>query len=198
MGHATFTYTFYENEGSNKGISLPANITHSIDAYILRSMHRRCNYNKPEVLIAASAITVELGLREQGYTDQVSGASGKLGGYIGHYERSGMADVVILPWLKDGYDTQYLSTQHLSDLKRVVTGMLTYEPFELVTIHDAFKAHPNNCNHVRFQYKEILAELSESNILSDVLSQINGQPGTFPKLSTNLGDLIRGSNYALS
>lgn len=198
MGHATFTYVFYENEGSKRGISLPANVTHSIDAYLLRSMHRRCNYDLEVVQAAYQAILSELELRVQGYTTQIDGATGKLDYYIQQYVRSSMPDVVILPWIKDGRDTQFLSDKHLTQLRSIVEGMLAYAPFELVTIHDAFKAHPNNCNYVRFQYKELLAELAESNILSDILTQIHGVPGSFPKLSTNLGEIIRGSNYALS
>ena len=43
LNHATFTYEFYENLGSKNGLSNAANLIHSVDAYILRNMHRRCN-----------------------------------------------------------------------------------------------------------------------------------------------------------
>ena len=198
LDHATFSYTYYENQGEKSGLSLVANTIHSIDAYLLRCMHRRCNYDAVVVAIAHKAIDEELDLRSQGFTDQVAGATGKLAYYIEQYERSAMADVVILGWLKDGYSTQHLSTKHLTQLRAIVQGMEAYAPFELVTIHDAFKCHANNANYLRWQYKEILAELAESNILGDVLSQIHGVQGTYDKLSNNLGDLIRGSNYALS
>lgn len=52
-------------------------------------------------------------------------------------------------------------------------------------------------NHLRQHYIDVFAELAESNVLSDILSQIHGMPGHFPKLSQNLGALIRNSNYAL-
>ena len=109
-----------------------------------------------------------------------------------------MADVVILQYIHSDYETQYLNTQHLIDLVAIVEGMEAYQPFEVVTIHDEFKCHPNNMNHLRQQYINIFAELAESNILSDILTQIHGVPGSFPKLSNNLGEIIRGSNYALS
>lgn len=51
---------------------------------------------------------------------------------------------------------------------------------------------------MRYWYKEILAELADSNVLDDLLSQVYGMPGHFNKLSSNLGDLIRDSNYALT
>lgn len=200
LDHASFTYEYYENKGTKRGLSNVANVVHSIDAYVLRSIHRRCNYDMETVLTAQEAILAELDMRMQGITSQFtgSGAPGKVGYYMQQYARSGMADVVILPYLKDGHDTQYLSTEHLNQLANIVSGMLNYRPFPVITIHDEFKCHPNQMNHLRQQYINIFAELAESNILSDILSQIHGQPGTFPKLSIDLATKIRGSNYALS
>jgi len=62
---------------------------------------------------------------------------------------------------------------------------------------DEFKAHANNVNWVRYHYKEILAELAESEILDDLISQITGNGYRFVKLSSDLGDKIRESEYAL-
>ena len=62
---------------------------------------------------------------------------------------------------------------------------------------DEFKAHANNINHVRWQYREILAEIADSNVLNDLLSQVYKMPMTFPKGTKDLGKQIRGSAYAL-
>jgi hypothetical protein len=113
-----------------------------------------------------------------------------------HFSRSTVADAVILPLLTHENVCQ-LSQKHLDGLATIVNGMLQYQPFELVTIHDEFKAHPNNMNWVRWQYKEIMAELADSFLLDDLLSQIHGTTGFFPKLNHNLGDVIRQSNYGL-
>lgn len=53
-------------------------------------------------------------------------------------------------------------------------------------------------NYLRSQYINILAELADSDLISDLLSQIHGTPGHFAKKSGNLSQLIRKSNYALS
>ena len=200
LEHATFSYEFYENVGTKKGLSNAANVVHSIDAYVLRSIHRRCNYNLDVVLQASAALRSEVDMREQGYTRQVQGyiPEEELNYYVEQYERSGIADVVVLPFIKDGHQTQYLSDEYLMKLLTLCNQMLMYKPFEVVTIHDEFKCHSNNMNHLRQQYINIMAELSESRILDDILSQIHGEPGCFPKLSTNLGELIRESSYALS
>lgn len=196
LDHATFTYEFYENQGSKKGLSNAANLTHSVDAYILRCMHRRLNYDRALVEHAAALLEIEMIARQLGQMPQPVDSRDPVTEYIRHYERSTVADVVILPYLT-AENTRYLSRAHLDKLAEMVNGMLQYQPFELVTIHDEFKAHPNNINWVRWQYKEILADIADSNLLDDLLSQIHGVPGTFNKLSNNLGDVIRHSNYGL-
>lgn len=196
LDHATFTYEFYENQGSKSGLSNAANLTHSVDAYILRCMHRRCNYDREVFEQAAAWIEIEMLERHLGMPRSVERPAGKAGYYVDQFIRSTVADVVIVPHLNQE-NLQQLSQKHLESLATMVNNMLQYKPFELVTIHDEFKAHANNMNWVRFQYKEILADLADSFLLDDLLSQIHGRPGYFPKLSHNLGEVIRESNYGL-
>jgi hypothetical protein len=196
LDHATFTYEFYENHGTKKGLSNAANLTHSVDAYILRCMHRRLNYDRAMVEYASALLEIEMIARLLGQMPQPMDPQDPATEYINHYNRSGVADVVILPYLTPE-NTKGMTKAHLDKLAEIVNGMLQYQPFELVTIHDEFKAHPNNINWVRWQYKEILADIADSNVLDDLLSQIHGVQGTFNKLSTNLGDVIRNSNYGL-
>lgn len=197
LAHATFSYEYYENIGQKTGISLPANVTHSVDAYVLRCIHRRCNYDR-EVFQAAHTFMFEEWLsQEQGRSTQGFTLSPKVAYYVQQWERSGIADVVVVPHLTSTNVSQ-VPTAMLAKLLELVDQMLKYEPFEVVTIHDEFKCHPNNMNHLRQQYINVMADLADSNLLDDLLSQIHKFKGTFQKLSTNLGQLIRGSNYALS
>lgn len=196
LDHATFSYEFYENQGQKSGLSNAANVTHSVDAYVLRAMHRRCNYDREIAALASAWIEIEMLERIMGAKREVSLPSGKAGYYVQQYERSTVPDVVIMPYLNQE-NLQQLSQEHLEHLARIINGMLQYQPFELVTIHDEFKAHPNNINWVRWQYKEILADLADSYLLDDLLSQIHGRPGTFSKMSQTLGEKIRNSAYGL-
>ena len=201
LDHATFTYEYYVNEGTKKGISLPANVTHSVDAYVLRSIHRRCNYDKDVVLRAMGFLLDEQDARLQGFAEQqprVQCEHDKLDYYLTQYERSGMPDVIILNHITTAYDAQYLSDALIAKLLEIIESMLAHKPFPVISVHDAFKCHPNHMNHLRQHYINIFAELAESNILSDILSQIHGCKGSFPKLSNDLAEKIRGSNYALS
>jgi hypothetical protein len=197
LDHATFTYEYYENIGSKSGLSNAANVVHSVDAYVLREMHRRCNYDRNMVDAALAAITEELDDRAAMRSIiKLSFMNEKIRYYSEQFRRSTVASTAILPYL-DNQSVRNLTTIHLEELERTLQTMLKHKPFPLVTVHDEFKAHPNNVNQVRWHYKEILADIADSYLLDDLLSQVHGAPGTFNKLSFNLGDQIRKSNYGL-
>jgi hypothetical protein len=196
LDHATFTYEFYENEGSRTGLSNVANLVHSMDAYVLREMHRRCNYDHEVMEDVALVIEEEMICRSLGITRNGECSDPQVAYYRDQYTRSSLASAVILPHL-DCDSVKSLSQKHLEALATMINAMLAYQPFPLVTVHDAFAAHANNINHVRYQYKEILAEIADSEVLSDLMSQIHGQQGMSTKINLQLGDLIRKSEYAL-
>lgn len=109
----TFAYRFYPNQPSKRGTSLVANIIHSIDAYIVREVVRRCD-------------------------------------------------------------------------------------FQVAHIHDAFTAHPNNMPKVMNMYRTILTEISKTDLLQDILSEITGTKVTLQKFDFDLSSHIPHSQYALS
>lgn len=188
----SFTYQYYENRGTAKGLANAANVTHSVDAYILRCIHRRCNYIPDEVLVARDYLEYALTVK----TDN-DAADRAIRYYSDLYNRSGMADMVILPHLTK-HNVRALGEQHIKDLLAIIETVLVHKPFEVVTVHDEFKCHPNYMNHLRQHYINIFAELADSRVLEMILSGIYDKPGKYKKLSTDLGDLIRESNYALS
>ena len=192
LDHATFTYEFYVNEGQKRGLSLVANVVHSVDAYVLRGIHRRCNYDEAMVSTKLAYL-----MGHNGVSPAPLEAGTKLAYYVEQFDRSGMADVVILSHITRD-NVHQLTDAHATALINIITTMLAHAPFPVVTVHDEFKCGANHMNHLRQHYINIFAELAESNLLSDLLSQIHGVPCVFKKLSTNLGSLIRGSNYALS
>lgn len=197
LNHSTFTYVWYENEGEERGVKNAANVVHSIDAYVLRCLVRRCSYDLELMRWAEQALDhVTLG-RELGVTSQATGADAQLQKYIDLYEKTQMPDVVILNHMGDE-DFQYLSDRHLQQLQSLVAQMLQHKPFEIVTVHDDFKCHPNHMNWLRMHYRNILADLADSTIVQDILTQLFNEPVAFHKYSTDLSRYIRRANYALS
>ena len=168
-----------------------------VDAYVLREMHRRCNYDLETIQHAKRLLENEY-FSPNGRSKQVGHQTGnaKFDYYVEQFKRSTLASAVIFPYLTEE-TVASLSDDHLVKLHNMAINMLEYKPFPLVTVHDEFKSHANNVNWVRWNYKEILADIADSNVLDDLLTQIHGFPGSFPKLSFNLGDLIRNSSYAL-
>lgn len=195
LGEAQFTYEYKINEGSERGLSNAANVIHSIDAWLMRSMHRRCNYNLRMILGALKLMEAEMHRRSQYVTMPVHDSVMQY--YIEQYDRSGLADVVILPHI-NSMNVVDMSYFHMEKLIVIINRMLAHKPFPLITVHDEFRCCPNYMNFVRQHYIDIMAEIAESDLLGDILSQIHGFRGEVAKMSSGLPDLIRGSNYALS
>jgi len=51
---------------------------------------------------------------------------------------------------------------------------------------------------IREIYIEILAEIADSTMLEDILTEVSGKPVSLMKYSSTLGNKIRQSEYALS
>lgn len=201
LDHSTFTYEYYVNEGEERGRANVANVIHSIDAFILRELIRRCNYDSAIVQEAKLNIQEELLSRslldyECDPMDLNEEAAPEFAYYLQQYRRSGQPSAVIIPFLTRT-NVYSMTKPELLQISHMLNDMLQYKPFPVITIHDSFAAHANNVNWVRHWYKEILAELADSEVLSDILSQIHGVPGVVPKRMQGLSAYIRESNYAL-
>ena len=197
LDHHTFDYTYYRSEALPRAKKNAANVTHSIDAYVLRAMIARTNFDEAEIQeldhwIMSVLMDRSFGKAVVPITDE------RMIKYQKHYMRSGMPDMSICNALTEA-NVHQLTTKHLKELRRILTAMRHYGAFEMITIHDDYKAHPNNMNAVRFHYKEILAELADSRIIEDIINQIYGVDNlTISKLTPDLSQHIRNSNDHLS
>lgn len=196
LDHATFGYEYYVNQGTSKGLANAANVVHSVDAYVLRCIHRRCNYDADMVNEKAELMREELHERHLGDTpEKVSDPA--MAYYLDLYERSGMADVVSLPYINRS-SLRSLPTVYIQELLKIVDSMLVHSPFEVVTVHDEFKCHANHMNYLRQHYINIFAEMADAHILDMILSDIFNTSVSYDKLSNNLSEYIAQSNYALT
>lgn len=179
LDHATFTHYFSENCGQAKGISLAANITHSVDGMVVREMGRRCNYNPFQLKRKAEIITKELTKRSRIYSRNT--------------DRFLSLNLLDMP----NRELLDLDTNTLNRLLQLIGRTMQNPSFEMLAVHDEFRCSPNHCNTLRQTYIDIFAELAESTIAQDILNQINKCSGSYKKNSNRLGELIRGSNYAI-
>ena len=183
--------TFYRaNMPMEKGRSLSANTTHSIDGMVVREMVRRCNYNPYTVRRVQQLIYREWDIPSEIEIDEDVEMCQIL---WGHYERTGYLSARILDYINE-------NTIHLVDrmvLNELVQS-LPSKPFQLLTVHDCFRCLPTYGNDLRKQYNIQMASLAKSNILADLLTQITGRPFTIGKLDPDLWKLALDAEYSLS
>lgn len=178
------------NTPQESGLSMGANIIHSLDGLVVREMNRRCNYTLEridrmmEILARNNCGTavarekdIQL-LRLIALWEETQFLSAAIFEYIDHENRGHIDDVLY------------------TKIVELVNSMPTIS-FPVVCIHDCFKFHANYGNDVRIQYKNILAELAESDVLSYIASEIAGKRINVQKLSNNLPAMIRDSEYAI-
>lgn len=200
LGGSTFSYDYYVNEGTKKDLKLVANTTHGFDAYLVRCMERRCNYDKAMVQRAGTILDNEWSRRMYGGTElDLEEVTEQMHVYLDRYAHCEVPDVVILPHLTEE-NVQYMDQKHMERLMEIVDAMLAHPPFEIVTVHDEFKCHPNNCNRMRKHYVHILANLARGRALEDVFEQITGHTPFYERGmdGNELAELILESNYAIS
>lgn len=187
----TMSVQTWLNKPLDYSVSLAANTIHSCDAYVLRTLVRRCNYNAKQVKEAVALIQEALkDIRLVYFYDDEAIMPVHL------FHKTGIADISCLEHLPK--IVNQLPQRMLKQLLATFTEMLKHEPFEVITIHDSFACLPSHCNVLRYWYKEILAEIVESKMLDHLLSQLFGEECIFTKLDNNLAPLIRNSNYGLS
>lgn len=189
------TFAWYENQGTKRDVKNAANLVHSVDAYVLRSLVRRCSYDRTLMEEFFYSAEAELLLRNlHGFEHDPDMGGMHMPYYLEQYQRSSVADVAIIPHITS---VRAVPSDLLRKLVVIVDSMLAHKPFDVITIHDDFKCHPNYMNFLRKHYRNILAEIAESNMLNDLLSQLYGTPIAINKLSNELGKVIRQSSYAL-
>jgi hypothetical protein len=198
---ATFTYDYYINEGTKTDLKLVANVTHSLDAYLLRSMERRCNYNKPEVKDALVRLRSERESRriDQSCEHDLAEASNLAQQLIAVWGGCEMPDARLFSCLSFD-DVRFMADKHIDQMIALAEQLLVREPFEIVTVHDEFKCHANDCNWMRLTYAQIMADLARARVLEDIYEQITGVTPTYDGQhdADELAALILESNYALS
>ena len=68
--------------------------------------------------------------------------------------------------------------------------------FPIITIHDAFRCHPNHASEMQRVFTEVLAEITDSRLLEDIMEEISGiKVPTFNKEFT--GADVLNSKYTI-
>jgi hypothetical protein len=187
-GHPTLTYIYEENLGLEKGLAVAANVCHAIDSLLVRELVRRCNYDKIQLLLVSAILKANETKEGNGgytYMENLANAHGFL-------SLRGAEFI-------DASNVLEFSLNYRLQLYQLIQETLAKPRFDVLTIHDCFKCLPAYMNYLRECYVTILAELADSNVGQQIISEIRNDPSyKLKKLSKNLGDKIMKSNYFLS
>lgn len=175
----------YHNEPVERGIANAANMVHSVDALVLRELVRRCNYSKP-------VLKQYLRVHHNSPATAVAGDNE----INARYSRSQFASVAFIQMISYDNITQ-ISNELRQNLASICEYLLAYPSFTITTIHDSFSCSPVHAQRLREQYNEVLVALYESDIISDILSQIYQDDIKVNVGEKTLAQTIRNSNYGI-
>ena len=163
---------------------LGPNLIHSIDGMVVREMFRRCMFSKT---IVSNVIDM---LNDKGTTGRSAHIVKE---FWDRYQETGFLTVRILDYLNEG-------TMGLVDPLVIAKLIQTLPetPFELVSVHDCFRCHPNYGNDLRKQYNNVLADINDSTMLKSMAAQVTGRNLNTKKVGKIDRDTILQGNYLLA
>lgn len=149
--HVKFGYAYKTIEGKEKGIELAANVVHSVDGYIAREMVYRAMIggNIDEMAIKrALKVTAKHDKPEVCFSlYRLLNTDKELWGLFG----------------KSYLEKALAYAQVVKDMPS----------FNIISVHDDFKCHPNYVKWMKILYIEILADIADSQLLKQILNDIN-------------------------
>ena len=157
-----------------------------IDAYVLRTLIRRCNYKPRDVNRMYSLLKTTV--KSTDYESE----------YVRIYRETNMVDMTMI----HASETEVAGFPTAMRLKllRMLNMCKEHQPFEIITVHDDFSCHANNVTQMRRVYADIMGDLVESTLIDDILDQLYGDRDTVEKMNnpTLLAAKVRQSNYGIS
>lgn len=166
-----------------KGRSIGADVTHSVDALAARELVRRCSYT-PETINRVMGL-LDGSKRYYGTREQTDSAK-KLKAL---YEASGMLSTRVLQCL----NVHSIKMFEGKDIIKLLKS-LPKKPFHVLTVHDEFRALPRYGNDLREQYRNVVQDVANSDLLNHIIRYIN------PNVNITLNDDISkeiGCEYAI-
>lgn len=159
------------NKPMSKGLANAANIAHSLDGYVMRTLIRYCSYDPKTIETKLKKVEAELAKR----TEEESV-------YFGDITES-------------NYKT--MSTGQLIGQYLDLSDMLLYKPFDVITVHDNFGCHPKHMNRLRYWYNQIMSRMSTNKYLDSIVSQLVREDIEIDLPRASVAGEIQKANYAI-
>lgn len=195
-----FHYSFHVDENTPKAFgdegttSLAAHVIHSFDAYILRELERRCDYNAKQLKYAKRVLNNYLLVGE---SDEVENA--KLVELCNLSNVFNMTSMRGIEFVVDGELGGITPKYALALLEQIDQVLYQDHSFNLRNIHDEFGCHPNHANSMRRHYNQIMLETYRSTWLFDTIQLLSGVSyhHTLPDTDPYVEQCILNNNYSI-
>jgi hypothetical protein len=174
----SYTFRHKINKGQEKGVSLAADVTHSIDGLIVSEMQARCNYEVEHLEYKKDLIEF--------YIEDT---------HI--YARDRFPSLGKLDYL-DADNISEFTENDLAQMLELINLSLAYKSFPVVTIHDAYKCHANNIERLREAHRRIMWDLYNSDLMFDIIEQITGVRHKNAPFDQSVADAILEADYNIN
>ncbi|APD18106.1 RNA polymerase [Vibrio phage JSF3] len=172
---STFTHRMNVNAPNERDVALVANVVHSVDGFLVREMQGRMNHNKKQLL---KVLDVTAGCKVT--------------------NRDEMVSIYEAEHLLNG-KTQYTDNT-LGLLREVIESVIENPVAPMTSVHDQFNTVAPFCNQMRQYYIDICAQMTESNMIQNILRELYFNPNLrYVKEGKHLelAKAIRNSNYSI-
>ena len=127
LDHATFTYQHDINAGTEKGVSVAANVAHSTDGMVVREICRRCNFDRAKLeevkQLIEDALTATNVIRSI-FEPRIESLA----------KESGFYSLVAVEYI-NAETVVHFSPEYLKKILALVNQALARKSFPVVTIH---------------------------------------------------------------
>jgi hypothetical protein len=164
-----FGYAYKSLILKEKGLELAANTVHAVDGYIARELIYRAHLGGNCI----DEVALQRALKHtQNFNDDRCFSLYKL------------LNTPTENWVLFGKSFLETAVAYSKAVKDMPS-------FQVISIHDDFKSHPNYLHWVKLLYVEILAEIADSTLIIDLLSQLNPNKPFKHKSNPVLADKMR-------
>lgn len=167
------------------------NTIHPYDAFVLRELDARCNYNVIEIYAAIQAIDHHL-----------QHGSSKTNEKLAQLESlTKVFNFMSIRAIEFCYKDQMhgIASDYLIQLRDKCKEIVEYKPFPTKDIHDEFGCAPNNVNRMKYHYNHIMAETYQSTWIMDMIQVLTGDSyhHHLPPVDPLIVQAIKDNDYSI-
>lgn len=175
--NVTFGYAYKSLVKRDTGLEMAANVVHSVDGYVARELVYRAKQG--------NEVNAELIEKlERAY--KRCAPDSKTGTQCFSFYR--LLETPSNRWA-------FLGKTFLGKALQYCNNYTHLPSFDVITIHDDFKCHPNYLHHVKTLYVEILADIADSTLIKDIVEEINPEVTYNHNPNPTLAMLMRSAYY---